>query len=201
MLPAPELHRLSPSLYVWQRYEPAAKVDLFSSAVSAPSGLFLIDPSGIAPSALKQVFPGVVLAGLIVTNDNHWRDAPALAKELSIPLFAHPDCERAVKITPVENGSSIDSSFNVISIEGAVAGEIALHLPGDGILILGDALINLDPYGFTFLPEKYCLNGKQMRASLQTLLHVEVSQILFAHGTPIVARARERLRALLQSGV
>jgi glyoxylase-like metal-dependent hydrolase (beta-lactamase superfamily II) len=64
-------------------------------------------------------------------------------------------------------------------------------------MIVGDALINLEPYGFTFLPGKYCSNEKEMRRSLQKLLDYKAERILFAHGTPILSGVSDRLRDLL----
>ena len=86
----------------------------------------------------------------------------------------------------------------MIGIEGAAPGEIALHYAGNGgTLIVGDALVNFEPYGFSFLPPKYCSNEKQMRGSLQKLSHHKAERILFAHGTPILSSASERFRGLL----
>ena len=86
----------------------------------------------------------------------------------------------------------------MIAIEGAGPGEIALYYPADnGTLILGDALINFEPYGFTFLPRKYCSNEKEMRQSLRKLLDYKAERMLFAHGMPILSGASERLRGLL----
>ena len=86
----------------------------------------------------------------------------------------------------------------MIEIEGAVDGEIALyHADNRGTFIVGDALINWDPYGFAFLPRKYCLNEKRMRRSLRQLLARPAERILFAHGTPLLSGASARLRQLL----
>ena len=68
-----------------------------------------------------------------------------------------------------------------------------------GVVVIGDALINFDPYGFTFLPDKYCTNSKLMRRSLAKLLDYCFERMLFAHGTPIQSNARQRLEALLKS--
>jgi glyoxylase-like metal-dependent hydrolase (beta-lactamase superfamily II) len=88
----------------------------------------------------------------------------------------------------------------VIRIEGAAAGEMVLHYaPDGGTLIVGDALINVEPYGFTFLPAKYCSNEKEMRRSLQKLLDYKAERMLFAHGTPILSGASDRFRGLLGS--
>jgi glyoxylase-like metal-dependent hydrolase (beta-lactamase superfamily II) len=90
--------------------------------------------------------------------------------------------------------------LRVIGIEGAAAGEMILHYASNsGTLIVGDALINFEPHGFTFLPAKYCSNEKEMRRSLQRLLDYIAERMLFAHGTPILSGASERLRGLLAS--
>jgi hypothetical protein len=64
-------------------------------------------------------------------------------------------------------------------------------------MVIGDALINFDPYGFALLPAKYCSNFKLMRRSLSKLLDYSFDQMFFAHGMPILAHARERLEFLL----
>jgi len=88
----------------------------------------------------------------------------------------------------------------VIEVEGAVTGEIALyHSSNGGTLIVGDALINFEPYGFTLLPRKYCLSEKQMRSSLHQLLTRPAERMLFAHGTPILSGANARLQQLLDA--
>jgi hypothetical protein len=64
-------------------------------------------------------------------------------------------------------------------------------------MVIGDALINFEPYGFGLLPAKYCSNFKLMRRSLSQLLDYSFERMLFAHGMPILSRARERLELLL----
>ena len=97
-------------------------------------------------------------------------------------------------------GKKICADLEVIAIEGAVAGEIALYDPlKGGTLIVGDALINFDPPGFAVLPRKYCLNERQLRQSLWERLTRPAERMLFAHGTPILSDASAHLRRLLKS--
>jgi glyoxylase-like metal-dependent hydrolase (beta-lactamase superfamily II) len=77
-------------------------------------------------------------------------------------------------------------------------GEIALHCQREeGMLVLGDALINFGSRGFDFLPAKYCSNAKQMRRSLKKLLDIDFERVFFAHGMPILVSGRAQLEALL----
>src|SRR5207245_6267897 len=95
----------------------------------------------------------------------------------------------------ISGRTKIFPELEVIAIEGAVAGEIALYDPlKDGTFIVGDALINFDPPGFAVLPHKYCLNKRKLRQSLWERLTRPAERMLFAHGTPIISGANAQLR-------
>jgi hypothetical protein len=61
-----------------------------------------------------------------------------------------------------------------------------------------DSAVKAELYS-SCLPAKYCSDQTEMRCSLRKLLVREVERILFAHGTPILSRASQRLEALLIS--
>jgi len=143
------------------------------------------------------------VAGIVLTNANHERAAAQFFNRFSLPIFGRPESLAALKgkatIEAVE-GKKIGGELDVIPIEGAAPGEIALYHPGNGgTLIVGDALINFEPYGFALLPPKYCRNEKEMRRSLLQLLLRPTERLLFAHGTPILSGGTARLRRLLDS--
>jgi hypothetical protein len=137
-----------------------------------------------------------------VTNSNHPRAAAAFAWLLQAPIFAAASVVgefSTADVTTIADGEKIGSRGSAIAIDGAATGETAFHFAGDGgTMVVGDALINLEPYGFTLLPAKYCSDQKAMRRSLQRLLEWQFERLLFAHGTPILAAAREQLEALLR---
>ena len=81
-----------------------------------------------------------------------------------------------------------------IALPGFGPGETAFLY--DGVLILGDALINLEPEALRLLPEKYCLDKKSAHRSLEVLKSLKPEIICFAHGNPIVQDASRRLNAL-----
>ena len=197
-----ELVQVAPSLLIWQTYDPALKTDLFSTAITTRSGSFLVDPILLADAALAQLLKAGSVSGVIVTNSNHLRASADFAARFSVPIFANAETfpDQAFPGTKVGDGGKICDELAVIGIEGAAAGEIVLHsAPNGGTLITGDALINFEPYGFTFLPRKYCSNEKQMRRSLRKLLAHKTDRMLFAHGPPILSRAGERLQQLLDA--
>ncbi len=199
---ASELVALTPSLSFWQAYDPSVKSDLFATAVKTPAGLFFVDPIPLEASVLEELAGGNPVAGVLVTNSNHLRAAQAFADRFKAPVFAATavageftaGCAR-----PIADGEEISPGVTPIALEGAAPGEVAFHFAEDGgAMVVGDALINFEPYGFTFLPAKYCTDHKEMRRSLRRLLDWPFQRLLFAHGTPILSSARERLESLLR---
>lgn len=202
-MPDPEFQSLSQGLWVWQNYSPAAKADLWSTAIQVGPGLYLIDPIRLADDQLSELLATSPIAGVIVTNENHERSALECSERFSVPIFAHPlafSHSKPTRFRPATGHDKIGGELDVIEIEGAAPGEIALYQTSNGgTLIVGDALINFEPYDFTFLPKKYCENEKRMRSSLRQLLKKPADRMLFAHGTPILSGATARLRELLES--
>lgn len=203
MQPASDFDRIAPNIAIWHEYDSTVKAELYSTCLVTSRGTHLIDPIPLESEALYELIGSNSVAGIIVTNGNHHRASAKFAEEFSVPLFgltgSSPN-KAARELKSVTDGEKISEGLRAIGIEGAADGEIALHYaPDGGTFIIGDSLINFEPYGFTFLPAKYCSNQQQMRRSLRKLLDYKAERILFAHGTPILSGANERLRGLLNS--
>jgi len=201
MTAATDLDKIASDLFIWQAYDQAANSDLFSSAIATRNRIFVVDPIPLRKAPFAQLHEQGVIAGVVITNANHLRASGQFAERFSVPIFAHraafPDTMPR-QFSELADGEKICDELHVIGIDGAAPGEIALHYAsGDGTLIVGDALINFRPYGFTFLPGKYCSNEKEMRRSLRKLLTYKTERMLFAHGLPILSKASDRLRQLL----
>jgi glyoxylase-like metal-dependent hydrolase (beta-lactamase superfamily II) len=201
--PASDFDRIASNIAIWHDYDPAVKAECYSTSLTTTEGMYLIDPIPLEKEALDELIGSDCVAGIIATNSNHYRASAQFVEQFSAPIFARceafPD-KAAQQFRSVADGDEICRGLRAIGIEGAAAGEMILHYASNsGTLIVGDALINLEPYGFTFLPGKYCSNEKEMRRSLQKLLDYKAERILFAHGTPILSGASNRLRGLLGS--
>jgi hypothetical protein len=197
---ASELEPVSPGILLWRVYDPSVKAELFSTAVETTSGTYLVDPIPLAPDAVANLASGTKIAGIIVTNENHERAAAQFAERFKVPVYLDTALASVTKVpgaAPVRE-NSFPAELTAIPIEGGPAGEMAIHFAvNDGTMIVGDALINFEPYGFALLPAKYCSNAKLMRRSLSQLLAYSFERMLFAHGMPIMSHARERLEHLL----
>jgi glyoxylase-like metal-dependent hydrolase (beta-lactamase superfamily II) len=196
---AAEIETVCSGVVFWHVYDPAVKAELFSTCLETAAGTYLVDPIPLKPDATTDLTRTGV-AGIIITNENHERAAALFAAQFQVPVYsALPSIPGITEGVVINQNQSLAPGLVAVLIDGAPAGEIAVHWEANGgTLVVGDALINFDPYGFTFLPSKYCRDFKQMCRSLEKLLEYQFERILFAHGTPIVSRARHRLETLLR---
>ena len=193
-----EFCRVTPAFAIWYTYEPTVKADLFSTAFAARNELTVVDPITLPAPYRTELDALGRVAIIIVTNANHLRDT--LNFSYSASIFAPSELNAELTHNHALSDGLQVGPFRAIKIDGAADGEFALYHPDDGgTLIVGDALINFEPHGFDLLPQKYCKNQKRMIRSLRRLLDLDFNRIFFAHGNPIVTRARERLTSLLPS--
>jgi hypothetical protein len=196
-----EIEPVFPGISIWRCYDGSVKADLFSTALETASGTYLIDPIPLAPEAVGSLAGQAEISGIIVTNENHERAAAQFSEKFAVPIYRSAALLGTTQLpsaAPIQN-KRLPATLTAVEIEGGPAGEFAIHFAcNDGTLVVGDALINFEPYGFTLLPAKYCSDFKVMRRSLSKLLDYSFDRMLFAHGMPILSRARERLEQLLQ---
>ncbi len=166
--PASDFERVASNIVVWHGYDASVRAELYSTCLVTTGGAYLIDPIPLQPRALNAVVGSSRIAGVIVTNSNHHRAAVQFAQQTSVPIFAHKDAftgRQSESLTTISDGDEISDGLNIMAIDGAPAGEIVIHYANDrGMLIVGDALINFEPHGFTCLPAKYCVNQKECAA-------------------------------------
>lgn len=203
----------------WQAYEPSVKVDLSCAAIRIGRGLVLIDPIPLAEPALAELTAHATPVAVVLTSGNHERAAAWYAQRFSIPVLAHrnaapefslavnaflePDTEVLEQIETLSGNSANQDTLTgtgtlrVVDLSGGAPGEIALVWSRcGGVLLFGDAIVNLESTGLIFLPDKYCTAPKALRAAVQTLSKVPASILTFAHGLPITQNAAERLATL-----
>lgn len=198
---ASEVEPVAPGICLWRFYDPSVKAELFSTALETAFGTFLIDPIPLAPDAIANLERGAKIVGIFVTNENHERAAAQFSERFQVPIHMGASLASATQLPAVVSvhDNPLPAGLTAVDIAGGPAGESAIYLPAiEGTMVIGDALINFDPYGFALLPAKYCSNFKLMRRSLSTLLDYSFERMLFAHGLPILSRARERLERLLK---
>jgi glyoxylase-like metal-dependent hydrolase (beta-lactamase superfamily II) len=197
MAVARDFLRVTAGICSWQAYEPEVKCDLSSCALATCDGLILVDPIGLAEDAFARMSSGVPPCAIVLTNGNHARAAASYRERFGTKVFASADAA-GLELTPdatLADGDFGPGGLRVVAMPGAGPGEIALL--GNGVAVIGDALINLAPEGFRRLPAKYCTDPGRLEDSLRKLLSYEFDVMTFAHGAPLVGEARRSLELLL----
>jgi glyoxylase-like metal-dependent hydrolase (beta-lactamase superfamily II) len=201
---ADEFNALSDTLCIWSVYEPEVKCEIGCTALKLASGWVVIDPVPLAEEAWAELLELAPLRAILLTNGNHVRDAIALRDRHKVPVVTAPDTRRDIaelKPDVVLLPNELLYGIRAIPVPGATPGETAF-LSNTGVLTLGDAIINVSTEkGLEFLPDKYCADARQNRVSLRSLLDYDFHTLTLAHGAPVTTRAREKLAALLNSGV
>jgi glyoxylase-like metal-dependent hydrolase (beta-lactamase superfamily II) len=201
MIFAEEFQALNDAVCYWSAYDPAMKSDLGATGLRTAGGLVVVDPIPLAEAAWNELMAQGPLRAILLTNGNHARQAPALREKYQVPVVTAPATRKDLaEIKPdvllLEN--EFIYGIAAIPVPGATPGETAFYFRPGGALVIGDAVINVDPQkGLELLPDKYCADPAQNRASLRRLLDLDFTSITFAHGLPVTTRAREKWAALL----
>lgn len=199
MSAADELHEVADGLFVWGVYDPSAKADLHSTAVVIGADLLFIDPVPLARDAMEELLGHGRPKGIVLTNGNHARAAAEYRDRFSIPVSARPEAEPELGWRPdrlLQEDEALADGLTVCTLPGGAPGELALVNDGRA-LHFGDAVINLPPFGFSLLPEKYCQDARLLRESLRKLLRRPAPILTLAHGLPLVTDAPARFAQLL----
>ena len=134
----------SSNLLSWNAYDPSIKADLTSNAILTQNSWWFIDPIQ-PPDDYHAALDGKPVLGILLTNENHQRDARRLARELGAKIYAH---EAAVPHLPnPPNGTfkdkkTIKQGPKPYFIPGPSYGETSYFFKEQKILAIGDALIN-----------------------------------------------------------
>lgn len=195
MKPIPEADWIHDALACWHGYNPDVRCDCSSVAVLTGVGWLVFDPLPLARAAWDQLLDKGPVRGIFLTSGNHQRDSLALREESGAPIHAPASSQGEVEADVWHEPGGVVEGFFLTPLPGGGPGEGAWC---DGtVLVIGDAVIHLD--GLAFLPDKYCEDPKRMRRSLKVLGDLHFDSVFFAHGLPIMLRARERLGELLAS--
>lgn len=137
-------------------------------------------------------------------------DLPVLTGELT-PGDAAVDCGRLTRLLhryayaapspcasaqPLLDGMELEAAGGTVVTHtpGHTAGHLALHLPSRGVLIAGDAVMNL--WRLSASPRALCSAQSQAAASIQLLSELSFDVLAPMHGPPITKQAQARLAAV-----
>jgi glyoxylase-like metal-dependent hydrolase (beta-lactamase superfamily II) len=198
---------------------PTARFDLINSfaVVEDDGSVTLID---VGPrTAPPRLAAGLASIGrslrdvrrIVLTHAHadHAGSASAFVRHTGAGVLAHADDAPAVagggRFEPVEvarqllDGERLDvgGGLRVVHTPGHSPGHISLlHEPG-GVLITGDAVVNV--FGLRWPPRSLCADFALTRRTALRLAELDYRVAAFSHGPHVTDRAPERVRAFLSA--
>jgi glyoxylase-like metal-dependent hydrolase (beta-lactamase superfamily II) len=198
MATATKIEQILPGIFRWEAFSPAHKVELTSHAVLIRRRLYIFDPIPLEHFSFQQLVSSGVPTAIILTNDNHERDAAQWRERLRVPIWAAFDANLALgQVYRFGPGMTEWLDWKLGRVTGGSNGEIAFFWRRESLLILGDAVTNLPGYDLMLLSEKYCDHQPTLHHSLNQLLATPFEKLLLAHGRPILDRASAKIERLL----
>jgi glyoxylase-like metal-dependent hydrolase (beta-lactamase superfamily II) len=91
----------------------------------------------------------------------------------------------------------LQGGIETVDTHGHTLGHISLFLPGERILIAGDAINNVE--GLAGSREQFTANAEDARTAVSTLAALGPNSIIFGHGPSIVGSAADQLEELDRS--
>lgn len=199
MKPADNLQEIVPGLWSWSSLHEEWKVDFSCCAWKGTDGLVLIDPVELDSSCQARLEQVARPIAILLTNQNHERDADAFRRRYGIKVHVHRDAVPGIEITPDEffcDGAIVPGGLKVVHLPGTCPSESAFFSDANGGMVLaGDVVMN-GKDGLVFLPDDYCQDGKLNRVSTRRLLDLQFETLTVAHGKPISPNARAQLARL-----
>jgi len=176
--------------FVWHRFAPEVKVDLWSTAVRQADAWWVIDPVG-APEEIifPKCWPRCPPQAVLLTSENHLRDAVVWHAILGCNISAPPEMQTGYGDVPGIIFELPPNAPEQVPLPGGALGERAFWFETCALLVVGDAIINLPELPLSLLPDKYCEDPALLPRSLQHLDRLKPLAVTFAHGPPLVGGA------------
>ncbi len=194
------MHEIIPDVVTWAWFSQPHGYDFNGHLVRHPAGNLLIDPVMSGDAELDELTRSGA-ATIVLTNRNHSRAANLLRSRTGARTLIHPGDAAHARA----QGTEIDGSlvigetvgpFSVVDASGKSPGEIALHWPERGVLVVGDAVIG-NPPGSCALPRAKVVDDLlQLRRNVARLLDLDFDTLLVGDGVPILSAAKRRLQEL-----
>ena len=197
------MHEFLPGVLRWSWFSEPHGYDFNGTLLLNAEGNLCVDPVDPTEEALDRLAKEGV-ARILVTNRNHTRAANRVRERTGARVAIHPADAAYAR----DQGTAIDAElevgervgpFTVVGVPGKSPGEIALHDPARRLLVVGDAVIGKPPGQLSLLRERIMDDPARLRASVRSLLELDVDALIVGDGVSIREGGRDRLRELVAS--
>jgi hypothetical protein len=147
---------------------------------------------------------------IVCSNRHHARHTAeyveAFGCRVLVPAAGRHEFEgRSYPIEPYEPGDELEGVARVVAIAALCPDDMALVLPGFDAVLFADAVVRGAGEKIGFVPDSLMedpeRDREKMLGELRRLLEeISFSNLLMAHGGPVLRDGRERLEQMVQAG-
>jgi glyoxylase-like metal-dependent hydrolase (beta-lactamase superfamily II) len=197
------MNEIVPNIFTWAWFSEPHGYNFNGYLVRHPEGNLCIDPVLPSDESLADIAQ-MGVARILLTNRNHSRASNVVRARTGARTLIHLDDATHAR----SQGAEIDGQLNVgekigpltiVADPGKSPGEIALHWPERGVLIVGDAVIGNPPGHCGLLRDKLMDDPARLRQSVRKLLELEFDALLVGDGVSILQGAKSRLKELVDT--
>jgi len=190
-------------IFQWSWFSEEKGIDFNGHLIVEGDGSTLIDPPPMSREDQDQIERYQPIRCILITNRDHVREAEACRKRYQAKVLASemdaPTIPIAVDGT-FKNGETLPGGLTAIHVPDAKSpGECAFLLNrGNGILILGDALIGKPPGQLNLLPADKFANAKKAKEGIRVLLESPFDAVLVGDGVSILTQGKKAVQDFLR---
>ena len=198
------MKEILPGIYQWSWFSQEKGYDFNGHLIVTGAERVMIDPPQLSAEDgawLQKLGP---IAGIILTNRVHVREAEAYRKQFKTTVLAPVQDAplMGIKIDRTfKDGDKLPGGIKAIHIpDGKSPGESALFLDrANGVLILGDALIGKPPGRLNLMPPEKYRDPSKAREGIRVLLNYKFDSILLGDGASILTGGKQAVEEFLRS--
>ena len=197
------MKQIVPDIWQWSWFSDEKQLDFNGLFLMIGEHKILVDPPPMTAEARAVVRRHEPIDYIIITNRDHLREAVGYQKELKCQLRVPEADASQMDVNPTKtykDGELLPGGMWAIHLKDQKSpGESALFIErGQGVLIVGDALIGRPSGSVSLLPPEKYMDIQQAREGLRRLLKYNFDSLLVGDGASILSGAKLQVEQLLR---
>ncbi len=196
------MKHILPGIWQWSWFSAEKQLNFNGLFLAIGEHKILVDPPPMTAEVRAVIRRHEPIDYIIVTNRDHVREAATYQVEFQCRLQVPEADASQMDVKPMKtytDGELLPGGIWVINLKDQKSpGESALFIQqGQGILIIGDALIGKPPGSLGLLPSEKYADLEKAKEGLRRLLKYQFDSLLVGDGASILSGGKQKVEQLL----
>ncbi len=192
-----------PGVATWSWFSEEKQINFNGHLLDIGEHRILVDPPPLSDSDLAQLGAAGQIDYILLTNRDHVREAATYKEMVNTRVYVPEKDASEIPVTPDKtfvDGELLPGGIWVVQLSNQKSpGESALFIQqGQGILIVGDALLGKPEGSVSMLPAEKYADPATAREGLRRLLKYHFDSLLVGDGSSILTGAKAVVEQALQ---